>query len=51
MSTLFSLGGLPAHPQNPHYWRISLTLLDCPLSYGLDKKLDFKEYAALLENT
>ena len=21
MSTLFSLGGLPTHPQNPHSWR------------------------------
>jgi len=21
MNILFSLGGLPAHPQNPHSWR------------------------------
>ena len=27
MSTLFSLGGLPAHPQNPHSWRTSFSLL------------------------
>jgi len=33
--TLFSLGGLPTHPQNPHSWRISLSLLVWPLSYGL----------------
>ena len=26
MSTLFSLGGLPTHPQNPHSWRTSLSL-------------------------
>jgi hypothetical protein len=25
MSTLFSLGGLPTHPQNPHSWRTSLS--------------------------
>jgi hypothetical protein len=35
MSTLFSLGGLPAHPQNPHSWRTSLSLLVWLLSYGL----------------
>ena len=35
MCTLFSLGGLPAHPQNPHSWRTSLSLLVWPLSYGL----------------
>ena len=27
MSTLFSLGGLPTHPQNPHSWRTSLSLV------------------------
>jgi len=27
MSTLFTLGGLPTHPQNPHSWRTSLSLL------------------------
>jgi hypothetical protein len=27
LSTLFSLGGLPTHPQNPHSWRTSLSLL------------------------
>ena len=27
MSTLFSLGGLPTHPQNPHSWTTSLSLL------------------------
>jgi hypothetical protein len=27
ISTLFSLEGLPAHPQNPHSWRTSLSLL------------------------
>jgi hypothetical protein len=32
MSTLFSLGGLPTHPQNPHSWRTSLSLLVWPLS-------------------
>jgi hypothetical protein len=35
MSTLFSLGGLPAHPQNPYSWRTSLYLLVRLLSYGL----------------
>ena len=35
MSTLFSLGGLPAHPQNSHSWRTSLSLLVWLLSYGL----------------
>ena len=35
MSTLFSLGGLPTHPQNPHPWRTSLSLLVWPLSYAL----------------
>jgi len=24
MSTLFSLAGLPTHPQNPHSWRTNL---------------------------
>jgi len=28
MSTLFSLVGLPAHPQNPHSWRTSLSLIN-----------------------
>jgi hypothetical protein len=27
MSTLFSLGGLAAHPQNPHTWKTSLSHL------------------------
>jgi len=35
MSILFSLGGLPTHPQKPHSWRTSLSLLVWPLSYGL----------------
>ena len=35
MSTLFSLGGLPTHPQNPKSWRTSFSLLVWPLSYGL----------------
>jgi hypothetical protein len=35
MSTLFSLGGLSAHPKNPHSWRTSLSLLVWLLSYGL----------------
>jgi len=33
MSNLFSLGGLPTHPQNPHSWRTSLSLLVWPLEY------------------
>ena len=33
--TLFSLGGLPTHPQNPHSGRTSLSLLVWPLFYGL----------------
>jgi len=32
MSTLFSLGGLLAHLQNPHSWRTSLSVLVWPLS-------------------
>ena len=28
MSTLFSLGGLPTHPQNPHSWRTTFSLLN-----------------------
>jgi len=35
MSILFSLGGLPAHPQNLNSWRTSLSLLVWVLSYGL----------------
>ena len=35
ISTLFYLGGLPTQPQNPHFWRTSLSLLVWPLSYGL----------------
>ena len=31
ISTLFSLGGLPTHPQNPNSWRTSLSLLVWPL--------------------
>ena len=34
MITLFSLGGLPALPQNPHSWRASFSLLVWLLSYG-----------------
>ena len=34
MSTLFSLGGLPVHPQNPHSWRTILSLLVWPLWLG-----------------
>ena len=34
--TLFSLGGLPAHPQSPHSWRTSLSLLVWLLSYCLE---------------
>jgi len=30
MSILFSLGGLPAHPQKPHSWRTSSSLLVSP---------------------
>jgi len=33
MSTL--VGGLPTHPQNPHSWRTSLSLLVWSLSYGV----------------
>jgi hypothetical protein len=33
MSTLFSLRGLPTHPQNPHSWRTSFSLLVWPLLY------------------
>src|SRR5215468_3300304 len=35
MSALFSLGGLPARPQNPHTWRTSLSLLVWLLTYVL----------------
>ena len=35
LSILFSLGGLTTHPQNPHSWRTSLSVLVWPLSYGL----------------
>jgi hypothetical protein len=35
MSILFSLGGLPTHPQNPHSSRTSLSLLVWLLSYGV----------------
>ena len=35
LNTLFSLGKLPTHPQNPHSWRTSFSLLVWPLSYGL----------------
>ena len=35
MSTLFSLGVLPTHPQNPHSWRTNFSVLVWPLSYGL----------------
>jgi hypothetical protein len=35
MSILFSLGRLPAHPQNLHSWSTSLSLFVWLLSYGL----------------
>jgi hypothetical protein len=35
MSILFSLGGLPAHPQNLHSWSTSMSLFVWLLSYGL----------------
>ena len=35
MDILFALGVLPTHPQNPHSWRTSLSLLVWPLSYGM----------------
>ena len=39
MSTLFSLRGLQAHPQNPHSWRTSLSLLVWLLSLSLSLSL------------
>jgi len=35
LSSLFSLGGLPNHPQNDHSWKTSFSFLVWPFSYGL----------------
>jgi hypothetical protein len=42
MSTLFSLGGLPTHPQNPHSWRTSLPLLVWPLPLPLPEHITLR---------